>query len=780
MAGHPRPPTVTVVVVNYDGRDYLPPCLDSLRRQSLPADQIEVVLVDNGSTDGSQELVRRDHPEVRLVANESNTGFAPAVNQGAQLAGGRYLALLNNDAVADPEWLATAVAYLEQHPQVACVASLVLTEEGQTVDFAGGELSFYGHGFARKFATAAAELSQTAAPTLFASGGAMVTRTDVFLDTGGFDADYFAYFEDVDYGWRLWLLGHEVHLLPASKAIHLRHGTIKRFGYARERYLLERNALATMLKNYGEESLARTLPASVLLLLARATGEGVDLPDFAITPGAGNLDDQHVAVPAVAAAHLAAVRDVLEHLDTWRAKRAVVQARRQRSDGAILPLFHQVTTPNVTDPAHLEIFTQLVEMFRIDETMGRPSRVLYLTDEDLIEASLSDEGARAYELATALHEAGLDVTLATTGTMAVPPRGFALRPVAPGGQVSALVDWADVVVLHRDDLDAAPELRDPALPIAVDLKAPKPVPPPSLPPVLERGDLFVCATERQRDHWLGQLTGVMRLNPATFDADESGRALIDLVPHGMPDGLSGKTVERALRGVVDGIGDEHFVLGWSGRLTGDADVGAALGALAILVDEGMDDLRLWVRGGGGPSEPGVLAALTEEAARLGLADVVVVDDRLAAYSGRQNGLRECDVGLYLLRPTVTTRLAVHGPVLDWAWSHRPVIATEGLVDDPALRPGLVEVGYGDAAALAEAIRRLRTDEEHRLALIEENVAAQHTRKWSVAAAPLIEFCRHPHRAPDADERPFTYVGGRGLPGPRRGLLGRARAVLRGR
>src|SRR5699024_5381652 len=132
----------------------------------------------------------------------------------------------------------------------------------QRLDYAGGQMAFYGHGFA-KDAGEVDHGEQVTRPTLFASGGAMVVRRSVFIETGGFDESFFAFFEDVDFGWRLWLLGYEVRYVPRSVVSHHHHGTVERFGYPRERYLLERNALSTVFKNWGDERLSRILPASL-------------------------------------------------------------------------------------------------------------------------------------------------------------------------------------------------------------------------------------------------------------------------------------------------------------------------------------------------------------------------------------------------------------------------------------------------------------------------------------------------------------------------------------
>ncbi|MDP9022530.1 MAG: glycosyltransferase, partial [Actinomycetota bacterium] len=141
-------PSVTVVVINYNGRDYLATCLDSLVGQDYPQERVEVVFIDNASRDGSVEFVRERYPQLQVIVNDTNTGFAPAVNQGARAGSGDIVALINNDAVAQPQWLRELVKPLIMYDQVGCTGGLVLNARGETVDFAGGEAAFYGHGFA--------------------------------------------------------------------------------------------------------------------------------------------------------------------------------------------------------------------------------------------------------------------------------------------------------------------------------------------------------------------------------------------------------------------------------------------------------------------------------------------------------------------------------------------------------------------------------------------------------------------------------------------------------
>jgi GT2 family glycosyltransferase len=267
----PSTPNVSVILVNYNGLRHLDSCLSSLRDLDYPQDKLEIVLVDNASSDNSVDFVRDRFPEVKIVVNATNTGFALGNNIGVKEAGGEYVALLNNDMKADKSWLRALVEAVAGSPTVVCAGSKILDWDGKAIDFAGSQLNFYGHGFQVGFSSPDIAAYDKPGPIPFACGGAMLVRRDVFLDVGGFDEDYFAFFEDVDLGWRLWLLGYEVVFTPASVTYHRHHGTAASVADEKKQVLYERNALYTLIKNYDDANLARVLPAALLLAIKRAT-----------------------------------------------------------------------------------------------------------------------------------------------------------------------------------------------------------------------------------------------------------------------------------------------------------------------------------------------------------------------------------------------------------------------------------------------------------------------------------------------------------------------------
>jgi GT2 family glycosyltransferase len=277
-------PRVSLCVLNWNGRQHLATCLDSLLELDYPLDRLELIVCDNGSEDGSVELVRGSYPRFTLIELDRNYGFAEGNNRGAQAAGGEWIGFLNNDMVVDASWLRDLVAPLDNNPGIACLASRILNWNASKIDFIGGGINFQGHGLQLDYARPSSP-RDVARPVLFACGGAMLVRRELFLEVGGFDPSYFAYFEDVDLGWRLNLLGHDVWYNPAATVRHRHHGTASRFTDYQLKLLSERNALFTIFKNYDEENFHRVVPVAMMLLNEKATlMAGVNVPAFRPSP----------------------------------------------------------------------------------------------------------------------------------------------------------------------------------------------------------------------------------------------------------------------------------------------------------------------------------------------------------------------------------------------------------------------------------------------------------------------------------------------------------------
>ncbi|HXT21574.1 MAG TPA: glycosyltransferase family 2 protein, partial [Thermoanaerobaculia bacterium] len=270
---------VAVLIPSWNGRAHLETCLAALAEQHDPGVPWEVWVLDNGSSDGTAEWLRREwlprgKPRVHLVASERNLGFAAGVNRLVEAAADADLvAFLNNDTRPRREWLGELVSALAGAPaDVAAVSGVILDWEGECLDFGRGVVTFDGHAFQldyrRPLATARVPKAGEELP--FACVGNLLIRRDRFLAAGGFDAAYFAYYEDVDLGWRLWASGQRVLAAPRAAVHHRSGATSELLGLYRRGFLFERNAFLTVYKNADDELWPRLMPVVMLTLLARS------------------------------------------------------------------------------------------------------------------------------------------------------------------------------------------------------------------------------------------------------------------------------------------------------------------------------------------------------------------------------------------------------------------------------------------------------------------------------------------------------------------------------
>lgn len=269
-----RPPLgkVSVCILSWNGRRHLETCLPALREQEPPGVEWEVLVLDNGSSDGTADWLRGAHPWVRLVESPVNTGFCAGNNRLAREARGDALAFLNNDTRPAPGWLAALVRALAEAPDdVAAVSGRIVDWQGERLDFGRGVMTFDGHAFQLDYGRplARARLPADGAELLFPCGGNMLVRTDSFREADGFDEDYFAYLEDVDLGWRLWAGGERVVFVADAEVRHRSAATSDLLGLYNRGFLFERNAYLTAYKNYEAGLWERVMPAVLLTLQHR-------------------------------------------------------------------------------------------------------------------------------------------------------------------------------------------------------------------------------------------------------------------------------------------------------------------------------------------------------------------------------------------------------------------------------------------------------------------------------------------------------------------------------
>jgi GT2 family glycosyltransferase len=254
-------PAVSVIVLNYNGRQWLGPCLDSLANQ-VAAPSFEVIVVDNASTDDSVAFIRERYPRVVLVENDANLGFAAGNNVGARRARGEILVFLNNDTLPAYEWLGRLCAPLRGGTDTALVASRIeFLDRPEIIDSAGDGYLRAGGAYKRGHRAPSAFYGESR-EVFGACGAGFAIRRDVFEALGGFDERFFMVHEDVDLSFRARLIGHRCWYAADAVVRHVGSGTLGRMS-ARAVYYGQRNLEWTWIKNSPWPLLMRSAPAHV-------------------------------------------------------------------------------------------------------------------------------------------------------------------------------------------------------------------------------------------------------------------------------------------------------------------------------------------------------------------------------------------------------------------------------------------------------------------------------------------------------------------------------------
>jgi GT2 family glycosyltransferase len=255
----PQQSLFSVIIPNWNGKKFLQTCLDALAQQTYP--NIEVIIVDNASQDGSQAYIRENYPNVRLIELAENRGFTGACNAGMQAAKGEYISLLNNDTEVDRNWAAAVVVAFEHHPEIGSVASkMLLFEKRDHIHTTGDFFTLDGHAGNRGVWQRDEGQFNKEEFVFSACGGSSVYRREMLDQIGLLDDDFFFSGEDVDLGWRAQLAGWRCLYTPAAIVYHHLSAT---GGGVTASYYDGRNLIFILVKNYPS-TLWRKYGASVL------------------------------------------------------------------------------------------------------------------------------------------------------------------------------------------------------------------------------------------------------------------------------------------------------------------------------------------------------------------------------------------------------------------------------------------------------------------------------------------------------------------------------------
>lgn len=399
-----------------------------------------------------------------------------------------------------------------------------------------------------------------------------------------------------------------------------------------------------------------------------------------------------------------------------------------------------------------------------------PRKILIITP-DILGVLMAGPAIRAFEMAKALARIG-EVRLVSTVRAELVQDDFEVS-YADDLQLRAHADWAEVIVFQGHVLAGYPWLRDPKNILVADIYDPmhlevleqgKALPSDAryaqavqtaevLNAQIERADFMLCASDKQRDFWLGQLAALCRINPATYDEDASLRSLLTVAPFGIEDNAPVQT-RHGIKGVIPGIGESDTVILWGGGIYNWFDPITLIRAVHAL-SATRPDLRLFFLGVKHPNpnvpEMEVSLKARELAIELDLLDrVVFFNEGWVPYQERANFLLDADLGVSTHFDHLETSFSFRTRILDYMWASLPIVSTDGDTFANIIRThelGRV-VPPNDVPALELALDDLLyTEGEH--ARAQENVVryAQDL-KWADMLRPLVDFCRNPHRAAD--------------------------------
>lgn len=213
----------TVIIPNYNGKHFMKPCLDSLKRQTCP--DFRILVVDNCSEDGSIEYMKEHYPGIEILALDKNYGFSRAVNEGIRHSATPYVLLLNNDTVVDKRFISEMEKAIEQSPRIFSVSSkMIQMYHTDLIDSAGDLYTLMGWGVCR--GNGRPVENYTSASEIFsACAGAAIYRRNIFEEIGYFDEAHFAYLEDIDVGYRAKIYGYRNMYCPTAHVLHVGSGT---------------------------------------------------------------------------------------------------------------------------------------------------------------------------------------------------------------------------------------------------------------------------------------------------------------------------------------------------------------------------------------------------------------------------------------------------------------------------------------------------------------------------------------------------------------------------
>ena len=263
-------PSVAVVILNWNGKSFLEKFLPNVL--SSDYENLRVIVADNASTDGSVFYVKSRFPNVEVIINLENEGFAKGYNSALKSVVSDYYILLNSDVEVDHDWIAPVILLMESDEEIGAAQPKIMSFENKgTFEYAGasgGWIDKFGYPFARGRVFDICETDygqyQNAVEVFWATGAALFVRSSVFHELGGFDEYFFAHQEEIDLCWRMQRLGYKIYVEPASVVYHVGGGTLP-MGTRKKTYLNFRNNLVMLSKNLKFRESIIKIPVRIIL-----------------------------------------------------------------------------------------------------------------------------------------------------------------------------------------------------------------------------------------------------------------------------------------------------------------------------------------------------------------------------------------------------------------------------------------------------------------------------------------------------------------------------------
>jgi len=318
-------PKISIIILTYNGKRHFKECFESLEQLNYPKDKLEVIVVDNASTDGSVEYVKKNFPYIKILQLDKNYGYAGGNNRGSEIVNGEYIVFLNQDIIVDNDWLIELMKCLRTDTNIKICGSKNLRKGENNVLTFGGYLTIVGGGTSENILDVPQiKKEKDLVPMGYAVGSSLLVEKNVFEHLGGFDEIYFMYNEECDLCWRAWIYGYKVSVLPSAIVWRNADNDSKK----REKFLFHiiKNQLMSVLKNFELHNVIYALLISFLY-------NSFQIIKYLL------LRRPHSVVDIIKA-HLFVIRNLLEILK----KRRIIQKNRKISDkelykmGLILPL----------------------------------------------------------------------------------------------------------------------------------------------------------------------------------------------------------------------------------------------------------------------------------------------------------------------------------------------------------------------------------------------------------------------------------------------------------